>query len=156
MFYLVRPDMKLQWVDLPVRLTLDAIARRGADLGQLEWLDADRPVDQHTLPLALRPGIACSVGIAVPAVVFTTVDRPSTIAKTYRDLRESEAAWAAQDEVMEAVMPGWKANGQELAAEMQRSTEASLQKAQAAANALLAVDPKPELIQHWKQLSFPA
>lgn len=152
MFYLVRPDMGLQWVDLPVQTTLEIIEEHGGDLGEVEWLDTERRVDQYTVPLALRHGYACSAGIAVPGVVFHTVDRPAVLAKTYQDLVRAEAAVAGQDELMEALMPGWKASGEELAGEVQRSTEASIKKAQAAADALLAADPKPDLVEHWSKM----
>ncbi|QSZ51227.1 hypothetical protein EU811_22235 [Arthrobacter sp. TS-15] len=152
MFYLVRPDMRLQWVNLPVKTTLEIIEKHGGNLDRVEWLDADRLVDQYTVLLALRHGIACSVGIAVPAVVFTTVDRPVDLAKTYRDLVRAESAVAVGDEVLEKVMPGWKASGEKLAEEVRRSTEDSIKKAQVDADALLAADPKPELVEHWSRI----
>ncbi|YCK79669.1 hypothetical protein M1D89_01140 (plasmid) [Arthrobacter sp. D3-18] len=131
---------------------MEIIEEHGGDLGKVEWLDAERPIDQYTVPLALRHGYACSAGVAVPAVVFTTVDRPADMAKTYQDLLRAEAAVAGQDEIMEALMPGWKESGEKLAGEVHRSTEASIKKAQADADALLAADPKPELVEHWARL----
>lgn len=153
MFYLVSPDMTLYWVDLPVKITLEAIERHGAELGNLDWIPAERQFDQQTLDLAWRHGIACSKGIAIPAVVLTTVDRPGTLKKAYADLRKSEATLAGQDEIMEALMPGWKNHGKHLSAEVHQSTTASIKEAQADADALLAAKPKPELVNHWERLT---
>ena len=153
MFYLLRPDLTIQWIDRPVKMTLGVIEKHDADLGNLDWLPAERQFDQQTLGLALRHGIGCSKGIALPAVVLTTVDRPQNLTKAYMDVRESEAALAAQDEVMEKLMPGWKAHGEQLSAEVEQSSAASIRGAQAEAEALLAAEPKPELIAHWERLT---
>lgn len=135
-----------------MKTVLDA-DRFGADLGKLDWDPSERRVDEYTLPLALRHGFACSAGIVVPAHVLTTVDRPAELATSYRKLRESQAALGGHEELMEARMPGWKADGEQLNAEVQRSVEAALYEAQGEADDLLAAEPKPPVVEHWERLT---
>lgn len=153
MFYLVSPETTMYWVDLPVKMTLEAIEKHEADLGNLDWMPAERQLDEQTLALALRHGIACSKGIAIPAVILTTVDRPASISRNYSELQKSEAALAGNDEIMEALMPGWKNHGKQLSADVHQSTMASIRDAQADADALLAAEPKPDLVDHWKRMT---
>ncbi len=49
-------------------------------------------------------------------------------------------------------MPGWKAYGEDLDARVAASSEAEAQRRDSKAAALLASEPKAELVEHWRQL----
>jgi len=154
MLYLVRPFASLQWNDLPTRLALDAVAEHKVDLAKLDWDLSDCRATTEVIRLALRHGVACSTGIVLPGIVLSDAYRPSDLLQIHQDLAESrsKAQSTAMKEFIESIMPGWIKRGEERDAHSDQSSAEFLRRAKEGRAKLLAVAPKPDLVEHWKTL----
>lgn len=153
MMYLIEPSGKVRWTDTPQSLLLDAVKKHDADLGRWEWRDdTERTLTAELLQIALRHGVPCSLGIAIPVTAISAVEHPSKLAQTHAELKSNRGALAPSEELMEALAPGWKADTARLDSEIDASTAESLARFQTEADEVLAAPVKPELVDHWQHL----
>src|SRR5690554_3271690 len=133
MLYWVFPDRTMKWIDLPGSIVLDLARQPGVDLGRLDWLDADRAAEDDVVRVALRYGIPSSRGIVVAARHVAPVRRPAEMRKLFRESAVTMAGTKdqlqANDELMEALMSGWKESGERLDREIEVSLAESLREA---------------------------
>jgi hypothetical protein len=154
MLYRLTPHNHVTWCDLPARTVLESAAKHGVDLARLPWEPTeDRQFSQDLLRLALRHGVACSTGIVLDAVHTVDLGRADQL----RILRmQADEAQAKVDEssgaLMEQLMPGWTAHGEELDERIRESSERTAREAEEDLAAELAAPVKPELIELWTRL----
>ncbi len=152
MLYLIEPNGPLKWNDLPARVVLEAARDRNVDLARLDWPVAERPPTRDFLRVALRHGVACSVGLVVDAgdvIDLTRADELRGHAAKTPAMRES---LASADALMERLAPGWTEHGRDLDAKIVESLERAAQEADEDVAELLAAPVKPELLEHWRSL----
>ena len=158
MLYLVMPDGGLKWTSNIGQSVVDFADENGRDLGLFDWwTDADERSDVDTVRVALRYGIASSVGIVVDAGPVVTVRRPRDMRKTFR---ESEAVFAASAPQMKAIdqfiednlAEGWIKNSEDIDRRVKDSLTRSLDEADRDAFEVLLIESKPVLESHWVAL----
>jgi hypothetical protein len=155
MLYLVRPDLTVGWSDFPVRTSSlfdRAATDPGFDLADLTWKPADHPASRNVVRLALRHGVACREGIVVDAIVLINERRPRELAQGLHDVNEAKKKLVAEDDIMEQLMPGWKAHGKEVDGQVNDAMGESIAEAQEDADVLLAAPVKDELLTAWTSL----
>ncbi|TFC92054.1 MULTISPECIES: hypothetical protein [Cryobacterium] len=159
MLYLVMPNRRMKWTANVGQNVLDLAGTNGKDLGLLDWWeDADSSADDKVVRVALRYGIASSVGVILDAGHVVQVRRPSEMRELFR---ESEAVRTKASPQMEAVdqfieenmSPGWIQAGVELNERVAESMKQSLAEAMADADAeISAREPIDALVAHWVSL----
>ncbi|EOM74605.1 hypothetical protein DW322_03370 [Rhodococcus rhodnii] len=148
MYYLIRPDLKLEWFDIS-KQTLESVLRKNpVDLGQLQWDPADRPFDFVTLRLALRQGIACSKGIAVAGTDLVPLDHLARLL----EIKSLSSVELPGEDLMEALMPGWKKETARLNATIDESRRQLIEEAQEELTAALAKSASEDLVAHWSSI----
>lgn len=145
MYYLIRPDLNLEWINLPEGI-ISSVAEE-SNLGQLEWIPADRKFDEVVLALALRSGTPCSKGIAIAGTKLLPLDDLIEL----RNLASGPTELPT-DDLIEALMPGSKEYGLALDQEIDTAREERINQATAALIDALAVPPADSLVQHWTSL----
>jgi len=147
--YLVRLWADLQWADVPHSVVDEIMATHDVDLSKLEWQATDGTVPANImLRLALRYGIACSTGIAVPPDGFL----PLTHIMQLIDCRRIDTTTLPGTELMEAIIPGWSEHSRQFDERVNESMAQARVEAGRELQRALAVEPKPELIEHWRGL----
>ncbi|WP_412148729.1 hypothetical protein [Curtobacterium flaccumfaciens] len=154
MLYLIRPNTRLAWNDLPTNTVLEVANARGADLADLTWEPSDRELTWDIVRLALRHGIACSTGIVLPGIVLYEEQKAQELRSIHADLVEARAkAYTPQLEAfLEALTPGWTESGRELDERVDESNARSVREAEEVRSRLLASEPKEALVTHWRSL----
>jgi hypothetical protein len=158
MLYLVRPDLTVLWSDFPVRTSSlfdKAATDPSFELADLGWKLADHPATPNVVRLALRHGVACRDGIVVDAILLINERRPRELAQGLHDVNESKKKLVDQDELMEQLLPGWKAHGKELDDRMNESVGESVAEAQEDVDLLLAAPVQDDLLAAWTSLGGP-
>lgn len=155
MLYLIRPDLSMEWADVP-GIRLEQIPT-DTDLGDIPgwWEQAERRATTEALRVALRYGRATSRGIAVDAHHISTVERPAELA---------HIALAA-DSAHQRIAPTADALAETLGADMgerkridrdyKASVAAGLEEAEAEAQEELSSPPNEHLVRHWARLGGP-
>lgn len=152
MLYLVSPLQPLQWIDMPSDIVDDA-ADHGIDLATLKWLPSEeRTLDADTVRIALRRGAACRSGIVVSAAALSNVGRAEKLEATGKNLISTKAAVASSDQLMDALSPGWIAEGERLDAEVAADWVRSVAEARLILESDLSAPPKDALSAHWEAL----
>lgn len=146
MYYLIRPDRSLKWLDFP-RSAWTAVFEAGTDLSDIEWDAAERKLDTTTLRLAFREGIACREGIAVAVEDLLPHDELEKM-RNLNPIRESMPG----EDLVEALIPGSREQGQALNRRVNESRETFLANAETELERALAVSPKDSLVDHWRSL----
>jgi hypothetical protein len=154
MLYLVRPYATLKWNDSPTRLALDGGAEDELDLADLEWELSDGRATTGAIRLALRHGMACSIGIVLPGVVLSDAYRPSDLRQIHLDLTESgsSAGTTAINRFLEEILPSWIKRDEQFDAENDRSKAEFLRRVVTGRTKLLAAAPQSHLVEHWESL----
>ena len=152
MLYLISPTAPLQWCNMPARSTMELAREHGADLARLEWQPAERPYDTDLVRLAPRHGHPCSAGIVVDAGDVYTLGHAELIRRSQADVEQAQENLRANNELMERLIPGWTEHGRELDARIARSSEDAAARADREAEELLAGEPNPDLVSHWRGL----
>jgi hypothetical protein len=150
--YLIEPNGPLKWNDLPARVVLEAARDRNVDLARLDWPVAERPPTLDFLRVALRHGVACSVGIVVDAKDVIDLTRADDLRARAARTPEMRASLAPQDALMEKLLPGSAEYSRNLDAQIVESMERLAWEAEDDVAELLAAPVKPELVEHWKSL----
>lgn len=159
MLYLVMPSRHLKWTANIGQNVLDLAEVKGKDIGLLDWwAEADTAAEDAVVRVALRYGIASSLGIVVDAGHVALVRRPNQMRATFREADVTRAEVAPQiapiDQFVEKnLAPGWIQAGVELDARVKESMDRSLAEADEAAEREFArQEPKTELMAHWTEL----
>lgn len=152
MLYLVKPDGTTEWSDLPADIVMDHARRGEINLNRIPWEPAERKADNITLRLALRNGVPSDRGIVVRAVDVANHDRAVKLAAGLANLKESERALEAQDQVMEQLMPGWIDSGRKLEAQIDAGTRESIEEAEQDLARRLELEVDQSLADHWRSL----
>jgi hypothetical protein len=125
------------------------MAHQDVDLANLEWQATDGTVPEGLmLRLALRHGIACSAGIAVPPEGFL----PLTYIVQLIDLRKIDSSKLPGRELMEALIPGWTEHTKQSDDAVNESLARTRREAGKDLERALAADVNPELVSHWRNL----
>lgn len=151
--YLIEPTGRVRWTDLPERMLMDGVKEHDVDLARLDWReDTERRITNELLQIAVRHGIACSVGIAIPASQISVAEHPETLRKAHAAVVKSRENLGGAEDLMEALAPGWKADTERLNAEGDAATARSLAEFQSEADAVMAAPVNEELVLHWRSL----
>lgn len=151
--YLIEPTGRVRWTDLPERMLMDGVKEHGVDLARLDWReDTERRITNELLQIAMRHGIACSIGIAIPVTQISVVEHPETLRKAHAAVVKSRRNLGEAEDLMEALVPGWKADTERLNAEGDAATERSLAEFQSEADGVMAAPINEELVRHWRSL----
>jgi hypothetical protein len=151
MYYLLRPGQQsLLWTDISDSLMNGIAKRNGLNVADLrwdnvEWQQADRPFDLHTLRFALRYGIPLSQGIAVGGLDLV----PLTHLEQLLSIKMRRQRDLPAGDLMEHLMPGWTAHGDEMDDRIEQDVLRSREEARREVEQALRLEPKPELIAHW-------
>lgn len=148
MYYLIRPNLQVEWVDLPEQMVKSALRERPFDLGTLEWLPAERLFDAVALQLALRRGIACSKGIAIGGIDLV----PLTAYEQLTALRPASEIPRPGEDLMEALIPGWKQETDRLHASIDETRLEKIAETRTELEEALAEPVSDRLREHWQSL----
>jgi len=153
MLYLLEPNEKVTWVDLPHSVTAAFVREHGLDLEALEWSPAELKLDSMILRLAVRFGLPARRGLVVDGGTVSEYARIGRMIETH------DAANVAQERVkesngplMEALMPGWTERTRELDARVNDSVRQAIAEAVADLDEQLSEQPDDQLAQHWRRL----
>lgn len=143
----------MQAAEIPSRMLLERL-REDPTLAveRLEWFAAPRPMDDDVLRVALSHGAGCSQGLLVYSVDLVDLEGGAEIRRNCAAFKAHQAKVAANDDVMEELMPGWNASEVDLDRELDESMEKSAQERDQRREDLLAMPPTPELAEHWRSL----
>lgn len=148
-YYQVRPHHAVLWTDFP-DLSLNRLADEFDQAStrlqwdQMEWQPAQRSF-QYTLRLALRYGIATPQGIVIGGLDMV----PLTHLEELLGLRSRRQSELPGQDLMEALIPGWKKHGDDLDDRVEASLRASQAAARRELDEALGINPKPGLTVHW-------
>jgi hypothetical protein len=152
MMYLICPERVILWIDLGAPVCFEAV-EMGLDLGRLSWRPSRLPWDKSTLPLALAHGAPCSAGIIVPAEIYGSVDRARKLQNFYLRLRQSPASPDPGKSAVDLRSTQWAALEGSLERRIRQEWADALSRARTEADTVLAREPQPELLEHWKRLT---
>lgn len=151
MLYLIRPTAAISWIDLPTHFLDIVVNHEAADLSVLEWKPAEELKFHPTVVrLALRHGVPCKTGIVVKGtdlVPYTwLVDLIQLSQPTHRlqDL--------PNEDLMEALTPGWKQRSRELDKRVAESMAAKVEQVREELEDELAKPVNQSVVEHWQQL----
>lgn len=153
MYYLLQPSRPLRAAEIPSRMLLEKLREDPAlPVERLAWVAVTRPMDDDVLRVALSHGAHCSQGLLVYSLDLVDLEGGDEIRRNCAAFRAQQATVAANDDVMEELMPGWKASVPDLDRELDESMEKSARERDQRREDLLAVPPIPELAEHWRSL----
>lgn len=153
LMYLIEPNGQVSWTDIPESMLLDAVKEHDADLGKLDWRDdTERKFTDQLLQIAIRHGVACSTGIAIPVSAISSVEQPAKLLEAHANVAKSQQNLGASENLMEALAPGWKADTERLNSEIAKSTAESVERFQRDADKVLNTPINEELVVHWQKL----
>jgi hypothetical protein len=160
MLYRLRPPGVLEWADAPGFAALRKQVEQGADLDLLVWQPTEERVfSTGMLRIALRHGVVTGTGIVVSVEHTLDLGHGDTL-RAYQmqsDEAQSEIR-ASHGELLESLMPGWTASGEELDERVRASTEKVAREAEANLAEVMAAPVRGDLAAHWARLggSLPA
>lgn len=153
MHYLVTPAGIVGWAKLPPGI-VDALGSGQASLDGVPWdTDTRLTFDDAKLRLALRHGTAVPDGILVPGFAMVAPTEADSVRAHAIASAERNAQYRAEtDELMEKIMPGHTEYRDKIDRGVPASFEYAAQQREADHAELLAEDPIPELVEHWKNI----
>lgn len=153
MYYLLQPSRPMQAAEIPSRMLLEGL-RNDPTLAveRLEWVAATRPFDDEVLRVALSHGAHWSHGLLVYIDDLVDLQGGDEIRRNCVAFKAHQDKVAANDDVLEELIPGWKASGPDLDRELDESMEKSARERDQRREELLAMPPIPELAEHWRSL----
>lgn len=153
MLYRLHPPTNVTWCAVPARTTLDLVALHpGSDLDRLHWeLAESRAFSADLLRIALRHGVATATGIVLDAGYTVDLGRADELRVGQQAIDEAQSAVrdGSADALMEQLLPGWSASGQELDGRVRESTENAIREAQDDLAKVLGAPERPGLVKHW-------
>jgi len=156
MLYRLRPLADVTWCDVPGSTIKLPERYPGAELDRLPWLVAEaQPFTNDLLKIALRHGAVTASGIALDVVHTADLRRAAELRRTQQDVDDVQAKLRASSvsQLMERLMPGWTASGEELDARVQVGTDNAIREAEEDLSEVLNAPERPELVEHWTRLS---
>lgn len=155
MLYRLRPLVDLTWCDVPGSTIELAERHPGAELDRLTWLPTEaQPFTNDLVKIALRHGAVTASGIALDAVHTADLGRPAELRRTQQDVDDAQAKVrvSSTGQLMEQLIPGWTASGEELDAQIGTSTDEAIREAEEDLAEVLNAPERPELVEHWTRL----
>jgi hypothetical protein len=150
--FLVEPDLKLKWINLPVT-TVQLVDLAGADVGALSWVGVtDKHVIEDVVRLALRHGYRCSRGIVVNAGHVLDLKRPEDLRSTSAAARRGPNGVTGTDWLSRSSARVWTEQGRKLDERVKALTKESIECADRKRAALLAASVNSSLLEHWEHL----
>lgn len=125
MLYRLAPPTQVTWCSLPGRTTIEAAAEHGVDLARLPWEPTEaRVFSSDLLRVALRHGVGSSTGIVLDAMHTVDLGRSDELHLGQVQIDEAQARLReVNGALMEHLMPGWAAHGEELDSRVREGTE---------------------------------
>lgn len=156
MYYRLRPPFDVTWMDMPF-INDGLIAEHQLDLDRLEdeWKPTeDRLFSPDLLRIALRHGVRTSTGIAVNVHHTLDLGRSDHLRTNLMEMDDIQAKIRASEsgQIMERLIPGWDAHGEELDKRIRESGNRIAQEADEDLAQVLAAPVKTGLADHWSGL----
>lgn len=143
----------MQSAEIHSRLLLTTLQDDPAlPIERLQWVAATRPMDEDVLRVALSHGAACSQGLLVDLEDLVDLEGGDEIRRNCAEFTSHQARMAANDDVMEELVPGWRASVPDLDRELDESMDKSAHERDQRREDLLAMPPIRELAEHWRSL----
>ena len=143
----------MQSAEIQSRLLLTKLREDPAlPVERLQWVATTRPMDEDVLRVALSHGAACSQGLIVDLEDLVDLEGGDGIRRNCAEFKSHQATVAANDNVMEGLVPGWRASVPDVDRELDESMEKSAHERDQWREDLLAMPPIRELAEHWQQL----
>lgn len=143
----------MQAAEVPSRLLLERLREEPTlPVERLVWMAATRPMDEDVLRVALSHGAACTQGILVDLDDLVDLEGGNEIRRNCAEFKAHRATEAANDDVMEELVPGWRASIPDVDRELDESMEKSAHERDQWREDLLAMPPIRELAEHWRSL----
>lgn len=153
MYYLLQPLRPMQVAEIPSRMLLERLREDPAlPIERLDWTAASRAMDDDVLRVALSHGAHSSHGLLVYLDDLVDLEGGDEIRRNCAAFKAHQGRVAANDDVLEELMPGWKAAEVDVDRELDESMEKSAHERDQWREALLATSPIPELAEHWRSL----
>ncbi|MDZ5662348.1 hypothetical protein SFC79_11285 [Nocardioides sp. S-58] len=154
MLYRMAPHSPLEWTTFPSRDLKDDVAKYNLDLDRLEWQQTEERVfSDDLLRIALRHGVASQHALVVEAGHTVELGRSDTLRAHGLQSGELQADIRAKHgALMEGLMPGWTASGEELDERVRESTDRAAREADDELAEVLAAPVDPALAEHWTYL----
>ncbi|MCA1784039.1 MAG: hypothetical protein ABR500_01640 [Dermatophilaceae bacterium] len=153
MYYYLQPLRPMQAAEIRSRILLERLREDPTlPVERLAWVAATRAMDDDVLRVALSHGAACRQGLLVDLVDLGDLEGGDEIRRNCAEFKAQQAKVAANDDVLEELMPGWKALVPDVDRELDESMEKSAQERDQWRQDLLAMPPIRELAEHWRSL----
>ena len=143
----------MQSAEIHSRLLLTKLQDHPAlPVERLQWEAATRPMDEDVLRVALSHGAACRQGLLVDLEDLIDLEGGDEIRRNSAEYQSHQATVAANDDIMEELVPGWRESVPDLNRELDESMDKSAHERDHRREDLLAMPPIPELAAHWQSL----
>lgn len=155
MLYRLTPPAGLEWTDFPAGTkAFETAVEHGADFDRLEWQRTEQRVfSMDMLRIALRLGVPSGAGIVLSAMHTVVLGRADQLRLGQQQMDELQAQTRQQSgALMESLIPGWAASGEEVDARVRASTENVAREAEADLAQVLAAPVNRTLADHWMRL----
>lgn len=153
MFYRLRTDRTMEWNDLPSSIRIADLREEHIDVDGLDWVEAGISGDVTILRLAIRYGLPSKLGLVVDGFTISDHRHINELLNAHREAQESHKNLRDQDELMERVLPGWRARGEELEAGILESVAKTIQAADEQVGEQIASHGADQmLVNHWESL----
>jgi hypothetical protein len=143
----------MQAAEIPSSMLLQRLRENPAlAVERLDWTAVTRPMSDDVLRVALSHGARCSQGLLVNHDDLVPLEGGDGIRRNGAAFKAHHDTVAANDDVLEELMPGWKATEGGRDPEPDESMEDSARERDQRRDELLATPPIPELADHWRSL----
>jgi hypothetical protein len=119
---------------------------------RLDWAAVTRPMSDDVLRVALSHGARCSQGLLVNLEDLAALEGGDGIRRNGAAFKAHQDRVAANDDVLDELMPGWKASEGDRDLEPDESLEDSARERDRWRDELLATPPILTLADHWRSL----
>ena len=153
MYYLLQPSRPMQVTDIPSPMLLQRLRENPAlAVERLEWEVSTRVMDDDVLRVALSHGARCTDGLLVYLDDLVALEGGDDIRRKGAAFSSHQGMVAANDDVLEQLVPGWTPSRVDPESLLDESMEQSARDRDQWRDDLLATSPIPELADHWRSL----
>lgn len=153
MYYLLQPFRPMQVAEISSRMLLERLREDPTlPVERLDWGVANRVMDSEVLCVALSHGAPCGQGLLVHLDDLLALEGGDEIRSNCLAFRAHHDRVAANDDVLEELIPGWQASRVDLDRELDESMEKSARERDQWREELLALSPIPALAEHWRSV----
>jgi hypothetical protein len=155
MYYLLKPDASVWWVDLPTSVVKNLVSKHPDAVGNmqnLDWKRAERPFDAGLLNIALRKGIASPGGLIVAAVDLAPLDYYRQMVDILEREWPRDSTNVPHADVMESQLPGWEEETRQLDDGVEASQVQTVERAKQGLVHALYAPVLADLAEHWQNL----